>query len=152
VGGPAENFDTSARAAAFAAALREAGHEPRPDQISFGRYDLAWGSQWFSTQLDPKKRRGIAVLAANDEIALGVLHAAEDASLSVPSDLKLVGFDDTRLASLVRPKLSSVRVPLTDVGGAAISLLAERIDDPDRPSHCVRLETQLVVRESSGGR
>lgn len=152
VGGPAENFDTSARAAAFAAALREAGHEPRPDQVSFGRYDLAWGSQWFSTRLDPTKRRGIAVLAANDEIALGVLHAAEDAAMSVPGDLKLVGFDDTRLASLVRPKLSSVRVPLTEVGGAAISLLAERIDDPDRPSHCVRLETQLVVRESSGGR
>ena len=150
VGGPAGNFDTSARAAAFIAALREAGHEPRPDQVSFGRYHVEWGSEWFKTRLEPQKRRGAAVLAANDEIALGVLHAAEDASLSVPGDLKLVGFDDTRLASLVRPKLSSVRVPLTEVGAAAISLLAERIDNRDQPSRCVRLETQLIIRESSG--
>jgi LacI family transcriptional regulator len=149
VGGPAENFDTRARADAFTAALVRCGHTPRPDQISFGRYDLAWGSDWFSKHLNPQYRTGLGVLAANDEIALGVLHAAEDANLSVPGDIKLVGFDDTRLASLVRPKLSSVRVPLTEVGAAAISLLAERIEDPDRETRRIRLDTTLVVRESS---
>jgi LacI family transcriptional regulator len=97
------------------------------------------------------RRGAIGVLAGNDEIALGVLQAAEDLSLEVPGDVRVVGFDDTRLASLVRPRLSSVRVPLADVGAAAIELLASRIEDGDLKPRRVHLATELVVRESSGG-
>jgi len=69
--------------------------------------------------------------------------------VKVPDDLRIVGFDDTRLASLVRPRLSAVRVPLTEIGGAAIAALAKRIEDPESPGTVLRLPTTLVVRESS---
>ena len=150
VGGPAENFDTQARAEAFVATLGAKGYTPQSNQTVFGTYSVEWGTEWFNKVLAAKINGGVAVLAGNDEIALGVLHAAEDAKLSVPRDVKIVGFDDTRLASLVRPKLSSVRVPLTEVGAAAIRLLAERIDQPDKAPTVVRLATKLVVRMSSG--
>jgi len=68
----------------------------------------------------------------------------------VPGQLKIVGFDDTRLASLVRPSLSTVRVPLAEVGAAAIDALVRRVEDPTRPSTKTRLATNLIVRESSG--
>lgn len=152
VGGPKENFDTRARAEAFRAELARAGRETTPDQVAFGRYSVEWGHEWMNQRLQSGNARGIAVLAANDEIALGILQAAEDAGMKVPADLRLVGFDDTRIASLIRPKLSSVHVPLQDVGAAAVAALAARLEDPDRAATVTRLETTLIIRESSAGR
>jgi len=151
VGGSVVNFDTRHRADAFIAVLKASGHTAAPDQLSYGMYNSQWGTQWFND-------RGIAaiaasgpigIFAANDEIAIGVLHAAEDAGLEVGKDLLLIGFDDTKLASLVRPALSSVQVPLTDIGAAAIRLLAQRIDDPTREPTTIHLATKLIIRASS---
>lgn len=155
VGGPAENFDTKARADAFISTLASRGHNVRPDQVVFGKYELDWGATWFNqtqfnqTRRTPEHSRGIGVLAANDEIALGVLQAAEDAGVTAPHQIRVVGFDDTRLASLVRPKLSSVRVPTMQVGAAAISLLAQRLENPDREPTTLRIATTFIARQSS---
>jgi LacI family transcriptional regulator len=92
---------------------------------------------------------GAGVLAGNDEIALGILQSAHEHGVRVPDDLRVIGFDDTRLASLVRPALSAVRVPLAEVGSAAIRALVERLDEPDRAPRTVSLATKLVIRESS---
>ncbi len=150
VGGPEENFDSKARAEAFTRTLAVAGYTVRPDQVVFGKYDLEWGSQWY-VEYQARARRDIkiGVLAANDEIALGILQAAEDAGVSAPESIRVVGFDDTRTASLVRPKLSSVRVPTMQVGAAAISLLAQRLEDPERAPTSMRLATVFMPRRSS---
>jgi LacI family transcriptional regulator len=151
VGGPKKNFDTRARAEVFLETLREAGVEqPGPDQTSFGDYSLKWGEQWAAEAHRKGLLRGAGVLAGNDEIALGVLQTARQLGVAVPSELRIVGFDDTRLSSLVRPSLSTVRVPLTEVGAAAVRALVERIGAPDREARTVQLSTELVVRESSG--
>jgi LacI family transcriptional regulator len=156
VGGPATNFDTRTRADAFTAELRATGHTPRHDQVAFKEYTEAWGYAW----ADRAIRQGLlkstpagagGVLCADDEIAMGVLHAAHDHGLQLPRDLRLIGFDDTRLASLVRPKLSSVRVPMAQVGAEAVRLLVRRIEQPDAPADVLRLPTTLVRRETSGG-
>ncbi|MCA3004459.1 MAG: LacI family DNA-binding transcriptional regulator [Phycisphaerales bacterium] len=149
VGGPRENFDTQRRGETFVETLRDAGIRARKDQLAFGRYSVEWGYLWAGTLLKANALRGIGVLAGNDEIALGVLQAAQDARIKVPEELRIVGYDDTRLASLVRPSLSSVRVPMAEVGAAAISTLIDRIAEPERPATIVRLPTKLVVRESS---
>src|SRR6185295_8474807 len=91
----------------------------------------------------------IGVLAGNDEIAYGVMLAAQERGRRVPQDVRVVGFDDTRLASLLRPRLSTVRVPLAEVGAAAVDALIERLEKPDAKAKSVRLTTKLVVRESS---
>jgi len=57
--------------------------------------------------------------------------------------------DDTRIAQLIRPRLTTVRVPMSEVGAAAVRLLVKRVEDPDAESTCLRLPTGLVVRESS---
>ncbi|MDX2146627.1 MAG: LacI family DNA-binding transcriptional regulator [Planctomycetota bacterium] len=149
-GGPRDNFDTKTRADAFVAALRARGGEPRPDQLTFGAYSVEWGQRWISEHAS-RQAGGLpfGVLAGNDEIALGILQAAQDLGLRVPQDVRIVGFDDTRLASLVRPSLSSVRVPLRDVGAEAIRLLARRIAEPDAAEVVTRLPASLIVRESS---
>ncbi len=149
VGGARENFDTQQRAKVFAQTLGLTSGEVRPDQVAYGQYSLEWGEQWARQMLGHGALDGAGVLAGNDEIAVGVIRAAQDAGLAVPERLRVVGFDDTRLASLVRPRLSTVRIPLAEVGAAAVRTLVRRVQDRDAATTCVRLPTKLVVRESS---
>lgn len=152
VGGPEGNFDTRTRAEAFATTLKGYGRAPGPTQIAYKEYTEAWGYEWAERANREGRLKGSAVLCADDEIAVGVLQAAEDMGLRVgPGDdgVRIVGFDDTRIASIVRPKLSSVRVPLAEVGAGAVRLLLRRIEEPDSPSHVLRLPTRLVIRQSS---
>ncbi len=156
VGGPRENFDTRRRAETFGEVLKARGITPRAEQIAYGDYSFDWGFSWgmkhlHNGALTGAGPGGIGVLAGNDEIALGVLRAAQDVGVDVPRTLKIVGFDDTRVASLVRPRLSTVRVPLAEVGAAAIDALVRRIEEPTRAGAVTRLATRLIIRESSGG-
>lgn len=67
-----------------------------------------------------------AIFAANDEMALGVLAAAQQHGLQVPRDLSVAGFDDAPLASLIWPPLSTVRQPVNEMAEAAVDMLVSR--------------------------
>lgn len=151
VGGPASNYDTVERSRAFLDVLSEHGGARRIAQCTFGEYSMEWGRQWAEQMLRDRALLGAGVLAANDEIAWGIMQAAQEAGIEVPRQFKVVGFDDTRLSTLVRPRLSTVRVPLAELGSSAIDLLVRRIEDPAAPPSTVRLSTSLVIRESSSG-
>jgi DNA-binding LacI/PurR family transcriptional regulator len=90
------------------------------------------------------------VFAANDEMAAGIIAGAVAQNVSVPRDLGVVGFDDTRIAQMTNPLVTTVRVPMSRMGAAAIELLCARIAEPDRPPAKVALEAELVVRNSCG--
>ena len=66
-----------------------------------------------------------AVLAFNDQMALGILAGLSDRGISVPDDLSLVGFDDVPMAAMVAPPLTTVRLPIDEVGRAAVAMLTE---------------------------
>jgi LacI family transcriptional regulator len=66
--------------------------------------------------------------------------------------LGVVGFDDTRVAQMTRPLLTTVRVPMSNMGAKAVELLCQRIAEPDQPPVKVSLAAELVVRESCGCR
>jgi LacI family transcriptional regulator len=141
LGGPESNFDTQDRAAAFIDATG-AGD----GRVQFGQYTVEWGFKAAQRLLKSRAGRPTGVLAGNDEIALGVLQAAQAMGVDVPGQLQIVGFDDTRIASMVRPQLSAVRVPMADVGEASIRLLVERLASPDAPARTVVLRTALALR------
>jgi LacI family transcriptional regulator len=143
------NIDSDERRGAFVAALRRAGHEPGADQLAHGEFSFDWGREWAGRMAGSGRLRGSAVFAANDEIAVGVATAARDAGVLIPEELRLVGFDDSRLCSLVRPKLSSVRMPVRDMGRAAVEALVRRLEEPGSEARHARLATTLVLRESS---
>ncbi len=67
-------------------------------------------------------RKPTAILSATDEMALGIIHAAQDQGLSIPDDLDIIGFDNTRLSLMVRPQLSTVVRPTYDIGAVAMRL------------------------------
>lgn len=91
-----------------------------------------------------------AVLADNDLVALGACRALEARGLSVPQRVSVIGFDDTPLASVVRPALTSVRQPTRQLGELAFTTLLALLAGEEVASS--RLATRLVVRESTAPR
>jgi LacI family transcriptional regulator len=90
-----------------------------------------------------------AIFAASDELAIGVLQAAQVMGLRVPEDLSVIGFDDTPRAANTNPPLTTVRQPLREMGAAASQLLSNlaRGETPSEPHPC--FPTSLIVRSST---
>ncbi|GAB4547991.1 MAG: LacI family DNA-binding transcriptional regulator [Anaerolineae bacterium] len=93
-----------------------------------------------------------AIFASNDLSAFGAMEAARERGLRIPEDISIVGFDDIPQASLIHPKLTTVRQPLDQMGSIAVRMLLERIENPSVPPRHVTLETQLIVRDSCKSR
>jgi LacI family transcriptional regulator len=150
VGGPKDNFDTARRAEAFAKTVQVAqGGRVAHANVAFGSYSVEWGRERALQMHEEGVLAGAGLLAGNDEIAYGIIHGAREVGIDVPAQALVVGFDDTRLASLVRPTLSTVRVPLAEVGATAIGLLVRRVKDPGAVPMHVQLRPTLVVRQST---
>ncbi len=87
------------------------------------------------------------MFALNDEMATGVYRAAREVGLQVPQDVSVVGFDDAPIATRIWPTMTSVRLPLRDMGRMAGEMLAPNgVPDPEAVHE---LWPQLVPRESS---
>ncbi len=91
-----------------------------------------------------------ALVAGNNAMTIGVLHALRERGLTVPEDVALVAFDDFEWSDLFHPRLTVIAQPTTAIGSEAVELLLARLEDPKRPTQQVRLRPTFVHRESCG--
>lgn len=89
-----------------------------------------------------------AIFLGNDEMAVGAYQAIRAAGLRVPDDISVVGFDDTPMASRVWPPMTTVRLPIRDMGAAAAKLLLQA-EGEDRPGERIAFSPEIVVRDST---
>lgn len=89
-----------------------------------------------------------AIFASNDEMAVGVIEAANAAGIAIPRDISLAGFDDNAAARTVRPRLTSVRQPLEEMGEAACQLMADLLRQSRRTDKHKQVPFEIVERES----
>ena len=87
-----------------------------------------------------------ALFYSNDQMALGGFRAAYDNNLSIPEDISISGYDDTKYASFAIPALTTVRQPLSELASAAVELVLERIRG--RPIRSVVLPPEIKIRSS----
>lgn len=132
----------------YKAALSDYNIPIRDELIIAGNYQQHMGYESTRKLLQRIDPLPTAIFASNDLSAFGAMDAARECDLHIPDDISIIGFDDIPQATLVYPKLSTVRQPLDEMGQVAVKLLIERIDNPDRPPQSVRLPTQLVIRDS----
>lgn len=92
-----------------------------------------------------------ALFCGNDLMAIGALRAAAEANLPVPESLAVVGFDQIELSAYTSPPLTTVAQPNDEIGRQAVTLLLERIHQPNLPPRRLVLPPRLIVRASSGG-
>ncbi|MGP3960241.1 LacI family DNA-binding transcriptional regulator [Nonomuraea sp. 3N208] len=90
-----------------------------------------------------------AVFAANNLMTVGAVECLTEREVPIPGRVGVIGFDDIPWARLFRPGLSTVRQPTYELGRVAAQLLADRIDNPARPTARMVLQTELHLHESS---
>ncbi|MFF4837035.1 LacI family DNA-binding transcriptional regulator [Streptomyces sp. NPDC001315] len=148
LGGPAMAVCNQARMHGYRAAM-EAEGAPVPDAyIRPGEFTYETGLLGAAALLDLEEPP-TAIFTGNDEIALGVIETARARGLRVPEDLSVVGFDDTDLAQMASPPLTTVRQPLREMGGAALRTALRLANGDKVESHHIELATELVVRAST---
>ncbi|MCA9241346.1 MAG: LacI family DNA-binding transcriptional regulator [Planctomycetales bacterium] len=150
VGGLETNLDTRDRLQAFRDVLRSAKRQLPNQDVYYLDYSYQTAFDLAYDHAQEWSQRPTTVFAANDEMAAGVISAAAARRVDVPRELRVAGFDDTRIAQLTRPALTTVHVPMADMGATAIELLCDRLEEPDRPVKKVILQAELVVRDSCG--
>lgn len=89
-----------------------------------------------------------AIIAANDQMALGIYEAAAELQKQIPEDISVVGFADIEAAVQVNPRLSTVGIPLESMGKWGVSLLVSQINDPELSPARVSVPAEFVIRES----
>ncbi|WP_221350279.1 LacI family DNA-binding transcriptional regulator [Streptomyces beigongshangae] len=148
LGGPAMAVCNQARRHGYRAAMEAEGARVPDAYVLPGEFTYETGLLG-ATALLGLREPPTAVFAGNDEIAVGVIEAARTRGLRVPEDLSVVGFDDTNLAQMAAPPLTTVRQPLQEMGGAALRIALRLADAEKVESHHIELATELVVRVST---
>lgn len=145
--GPRTFRSAHERLAGFRQGLSEFDVGLDPKLTVEGAYTFASGLE-SAEKLFHARNRPTAVFTGNDEMAVGAYQAACQAGLRVPEDVSIVGFDDTPMASRVWPPMTTVRLPIREMGRAAAGLLIEQAvgESPDEP---ISFTPEIVVRQST---
>ena len=149
--GPDDQAASGLRHQGFVNAMKAAGAAVDPELVVDG--DFRFDSGVAAThQLLKLRQRPSAVFASNDDMALGVLAAAQRQGLAVPDDLAIAGFDDSPASSLVWPALTTVRQPMLAMASLAVDMLIARAaDNAAAATPCQHgvVPHELVVRDST---
>lgn len=149
--GPRHRVYVYDRFQGYRQALDAAGISFDPVLVQEGNYTEEHGGRAMAALLalaDPPT----AVLAADDILALGALDTALTAGLSVPGDLAIAGFNASAITQRTRPPLTSVRIPVYDLGAMAAKMLVGRLHGTPLRPHQVVLPSQIIIRESTAAK
>ncbi|MEI5908842.1 catabolite control protein A [Bacillus spongiae] len=129
-------------------ALSDAGLPFREEYIIEGDYTYDAGIDSWG-KLSALDNKPTAIIVGNDEMALGVVHGAQDNDVRIPEQLEIISFDNTRLALMVRPQLTSIVQPLYDIGAVAMRLLTKYMNKEKVDENIVVLPHRIEYRNST---
>ena len=135
------------RRTGYERALRDANINVREELIKHGNTDYEGGYNSMKELIEDKIIPS-AVFVTGDEAAVGAMNAIFDAGYNVPEDISVVGFNDTKLAKIYRPKLTTVFQPLFDMGAVSIRALIKLINGEVVEEKKIELPYQIMERES----
>jgi DNA-binding LacI/PurR family transcriptional regulator len=136
----------SQRQAGWRTALEEAGAVvPVPVQCGWTPRSAYQAGQVLAA--DPEVT---AVLCGNDDLALGLMRAMQEAGRAIPAEVSVVGFDDTPVAEFLTPSLTTVRMDFAELGRASFGLLLALLDPETAVSPAPWPAPELIIRESAG--
>ncbi len=152
VAGHAGSPDSITRGRALADEARAAGVTPLEGEAWRGSYQAAGGAAAIERLIAAGTAMPRAIVCANDQSAIGVLHALAQHGIAVPDEVAVTGFDDMPVARHLRPQLTSVRQSIQDLGATAFETLYSMISGAGSAARGqdIALPTQLVRRQSCG--
>lgn len=123
--------------------------------ISFDESLVRVGNYRYESGIEAAKHfltlesRPTAIFAASDEMAIGAMHYLLDSGVRVPEEIAVVGYEDIRFAQMVRPMLTSVTLPMYDIGAVSMRLLTKLIHNEPVDNHTVLLQHEFTRRQST---
>lgn len=148
IGGPEASYPARDRYYGYQAALDAAGLETDPELVRIGPFDVAAGAR-HARDLLALPHPPTAIMAADDELAVGVLAAARELGVRVPEQLSVTGFDDTPQAAWTTPSLTTVHQHLDGMGRMAVQTALAMAGGRMPASRHVELATSLTVRDTT---
>lgn len=148
--GHADSPDNLARRLALAEEAASAGVAFIEGPQWQGNYLASGGAKVIGRLLAEGVRLPRAIVCANDQTALGVMHALAQQHIDVPGQVAVTGFDDIPVARHMRPQLTTIRQPIQELGATAFEVLRSMIGNREPGDRDVVLPTRLVRRESCG--
>ncbi len=149
VTGPHQLHSAQSRLAAFHRATRECGIVVDAERIIEGDHTMD-GGMIAAEKLLADAKLPTAVMCSNDVTAIGVLHTAYRAGLRVPDDLSVIGFDDVHITRMTIPPLTTIQMSCFELAKEAVLALRAHIEGTPPPKREYPIDTNLVVRESTG--
>ncbi len=147
--GPLSYTASRDRLEGYRAALTAAGIPVRPDYIHINPSFTDEGGYRAAQTILRQSPRPTALFAGSDVVALGAMRAIFDAGLRIPADISLAGFDDIPFARYLSPGLTTIRIPVIELGRQAGTMLMQLIRRERPAQKRVLLETELIIREST---
>lgn len=146
ISGPANSYDNTLRYQGYQRAMQEAGLEEKTKWKLSGNFVREGGYKATKMMLMQGEMPS-AVFYGNDEMAVGGMKALEEAGISVPDDLSVIGFDDIQLSEYVQPSLTTIRQPMYESGSLAGHLLFQKLNG-DPVNDFYKLKIELIERQS----
>lgn len=147
VHGPKSFRSAHERLAGFRAGLTEFGLELDRELTIEAGYTFESGARAANNLLS-RANRPTAIFAGNDEMAIGIYTSARKLGLAIPEDLSIVGFDDTPMAARIAPALTTVRLPIREMGREAARGLMRGLSGAE-PSENLSFSPEIILREST---
>lgn len=145
--GHPDHYAAQTRFDGFKSALKNANIEIDDNLIKQGYFDYASGLSCAEELLDVSPAPTV-IFSSNDDMAAAVIAAAYARQIAVPQQLSVVGFDDTQIAAIISPHLTTVRQPIAELAAAAVVMLAEHISPLKDSESQIVLDYQIVERDS----
>ncbi|MGU9852578.1 LacI family DNA-binding transcriptional regulator [Pseudomonas koreensis] len=147
IGGPSSTSVAQMRQAGFCRALQEAGIKVRAERMLESDFTSTGGYSAAAILLESNPPS--AIFAGNDMIGIGVLRAAAERNVRVPSELSVIGFDDIQMSRYVYPALTTVGQSILQLGEMAAEVLLRRIAAPSLATDQRIVTPSIVLREST---
>jgi len=143
-----ELMTTKERMRGYRRALEDANIAYTDDLVTISNSSVEAGKQR-ALELMGSDHPPTAIVAFNDLLAVGVVQAAKELRLSIPWDLSVISFDNTVLAGIVDPPLTSVAVPIQQMGRQIMDMLIERVSGEKGDKRRIVLKPELIIRQST---
>jgi len=130
----------------FSRAMQQVRKGRRPVLLR-GAHNFRGGFEMAQRLLE-KHPKVTAIFAANDSIAFGAASALHAAGVRIPEDISLIGFDNVEMASIVQPPLTTISLPISEIGKAAVDIIVRQISGKDQVPEHRTFDVRLVERES----
>ncbi|MCH2456607.1 MAG: substrate-binding domain-containing protein [Henriciella sp.] len=145
--GPRSFRSAHERLNGFTRGLAEFGIDLSPELTIEAGYTFDSGVRAADNLLS-RPDRPTAIFTGNDEMAIGVYTSARNAGLRVPEDLSIVGFDDTPMAARIAPALTTVRLPIREMGQEAAKAVLRLVSEAGNKSN-KSFQPEIIVRQST---